>query len=59
MSSVAAISKFNGFEISAFSRGDAVGAGLNRQQRRTHRIGPRTSPCIAKCSDVVDVHTET
>src|SRR6516165_7271389 len=40
-------------------RGDAVGAGLDRQQRGTHRIGPRASPRVAKGRDVIDVNSET
>ena len=71
MSSVAAISKFSGFEISALSRamsvvadmaavlaqmrGDAVGAGLDRRERGAHRIRPLAAPCIAQGSDVIDI----
>jgi hypothetical protein len=39
-------------------RGDPVRAGRNRRQRRTHRIGPRTTARVAKGRDVVDVYSE-
>ncbi len=75
MSAVAAISKFSGFEISGLQprhvvvadvaavlaqmRGDAVGAGLDRNQGRAQRIGIAPRPRIAKRGDVVDIDSET
>ena len=45
--------------ILAQMRGDAVGARLDRGERRAHRIGPRPAPRIAQGGDVVDVYAET
>src|SRR5260370_19903552 len=39
--------------------GEGVGAGLDRQQGRPQRIGPRAAPCVAKGGDVIDIDSET
>ena len=74
ISSVAAISKLSGLvdlgleprdvvvadvaAILAQMRGDAVGAGLDRDLRRAHRIGMAPAARIADGGDVVDVDAE-
>ena len=45
--------------IFAQMRGDAVRAGFDRDKRRTHGIGQRTTACIAHGGDVIDVDAET
>ena len=45
--------------ILAQMRGDAVGAGLGGQARRTDRIGLRAAAGVADGGDVVDVHAKT
>jgi hypothetical protein len=35
--------------------GNAIGAGLDRQQRRAHRIGRKTAACISHGRDVIDI----
>ena len=44
--------------IFAQMRGDAVGAGLDRDLRRAHRIGMPAAARIAHGRDVVDVDAE-
>ena len=44
--------------VLAQMRGDAVGARLDRGQRRAHRIRPLAAPCIAKGCDVIDIYAE-
>ena len=44
--------------ILAQMRGDPVGAGFDRQQRRPHRIGNRAAARVAHRRDVIDVHTQ-
>jgi len=39
-------------------RGDAVGAGGDRRQRRAHRIRPLASPRVAQGRDVIDVDSK-
>src|SRR6476620_6333386 len=39
-------------------RRDAVSAGLDREQRRAHRIGITARPRIAEGSDVIDIDAE-
>ena len=74
ISSVAAISKLSGLAISrlqprdvvvadvaailAQMRGDAVGAGLDRELGRAHRIGMPPAARIADGRDVIDVDAE-
>jgi hypothetical protein len=44
--------------VVAQMRGDAVGAGLDRDQRRAHRIGTLARPRIAQGGDVIDIYAE-
>ena len=44
--------------VLAQMRGDAVGAGLDRGQRRAHRIGPLAAPRVAQGGDVIDIDAE-
>ena len=39
-------------------RGDAVGAGLDRDQRGAHRIGPLARPGVTQGGDVIDIDSE-
>ena len=39
-------------------RGDAVGAGLDRGERRAHRIGMVAAARIAQGGDVIDIDSE-
>src|ERR1700754_259170 len=45
--------------VLAQMRGDAVGTGLDRGQRRAHRIGTLARPRIAQGGDVIDIYSET
>jgi hypothetical protein len=45
--------------VLAQMRGDAVGAGLDRDLRRAHRIGPLPAPSITQGGDVVDIDAKT
>jgi hypothetical protein len=45
--------------VLAQMRGNAVGAGLDRDQRRAHRIGALARACVAQGGDVIDIYTET
>ena len=74
ISSVAAISKFSGVEISRFSRamsssrdmaailaqmrGDAVGAGRDGDKRRANGIRKRAAPRVAQGRDMIDIDAE-
>ena len=44
--------------ILAQMRGDAVGPGFDRQQRRPNRIGNRAAARVAHRRDVIDIHTQ-
>ena len=44
--------------VFAQMRGDAVGAGLRRQDRRAHRIGKRPAARLAHGGDMVDINAE-
>ena len=44
--------------ILAQMRGDAVGAGLDRNLRRLHRVGMPPAACVTHGRDVVDVDAE-
>ena len=44
--------------VLAQMRGDAVGAGLDRDKRRAHRIRPRARPRVAQGGDVIDIDSE-
>ena len=44
--------------ILAQMRGDAVGAGLDRELRRLHGIGMRPAARVADGRNVIDVHAE-
>src|SRR5205823_11797939 len=40
-------------------RGDAVGAGFNRRERRPYRIRPLSAARVTQGGDVIDINSET
>ena len=45
--------------VLAQMRGDSVGPGVNRYQRRSHRVGDSAATGIADGRDVIDIHAQS